>query len=512
MDSVIFTGISGVIGYGRAAGAYRIATEIRQNGFTCQVIDQFKYLSDHQMEQLIDKYVHKNTLIVGFSTTFFSQINDLDTMNPTANRDKLQENRYKDHQSVFPHSDEKMKWFFNLIKKRSPQCKIVVGGARSTYENFDGVDYWIWGEADRSVIELMKHLKGSSVAPQACPVPSGGLRIDSKKSCPYEGFNESVISYSQSDAIFRGEHLPIEISRGCSFNCAFCCYQKRARNEYLKKTSTLRAELLSNFKEFESTGYMFSDDTYNDSLEKVESYHSLFTQLPFDIEFACYARIDMIYAYPQMIKLLYESGMRSVFFGIETLNHKSGISVGKGLSPEKIKEALNRCREEWGDKVVISAGFIAGLPHETEESLQKTMEWLLDKDCPIHFSQFSPLGIFSAKENLINESRMNKDPEKFGYKIIAEKVAGKDLTLKMWENNMGLNFASAVRFVKEFDDNNQTRRARSGMNLVSFTSRLANLGYTHQDILEGTIDGKEIQEKTEKRRNNYIEALLKHSP
>ena len=43
MDTIIFTDCNGVPGFGRYAGAYKVATEIRNANYSCQVIDFFAH-------------------------------------------------------------------------------------------------------------------------------------------------------------------------------------------------------------------------------------------------------------------------------------------------------------------------------------------------------------------------------------------------------------------------------------------------------------------------------------
>ena len=72
MQVIIFTDSNGALGFGRYAGPYRIATEIRNAGFTCQVVDFFAELSQNQLLKIFDKYVKKETLWIGFSTTLIA--------------------------------------------------------------------------------------------------------------------------------------------------------------------------------------------------------------------------------------------------------------------------------------------------------------------------------------------------------------------------------------------------------------------------------------------------------
>ena len=71
--AIIFTGLDvGSRNYFRPLGAYRIRTELESKGYKVKVIDYFHNLKDEHIETALDKYVGKETLWVGFSTTFFN--------------------------------------------------------------------------------------------------------------------------------------------------------------------------------------------------------------------------------------------------------------------------------------------------------------------------------------------------------------------------------------------------------------------------------------------------------
>jgi radical SAM superfamily enzyme YgiQ (UPF0313 family) len=271
------------------------------------------------------------------------------------------------------------------IKAINPQCKIVVGGAKIRYD-MKNVDYWVPGEGENFIRKIFEVEE----------------RFD---------FTQSTIKWHESDHIFESEHLPIEIARGCIFKCSFCSYNLtgKKRGEYVKPSAVVKEELLRNYDNYGTTGYMFCDDTYNDTVSKVREYHDMIKSLPFNIDFSTYMRLDLIASKPETIDLLYESGCRSVFFGIETFNHEAGKNIGKGMNPNKIKDTLYLLRERWPE-TVISAGFIAGLPYETEESLYETIDWLKKKDCPIDSPSLQVLSVGK-------KSKIGNDPFEYGIEI-----------------------------------------------------------------------------------------------
>ena len=70
MQIVIFTEVS-YPGFGRYAGTYRIATELRAAGYEVQVVEFFTRMDQEELFKVIDKFVTRETKLVGFSCTFF---------------------------------------------------------------------------------------------------------------------------------------------------------------------------------------------------------------------------------------------------------------------------------------------------------------------------------------------------------------------------------------------------------------------------------------------------------
>ena len=125
-----------------------------------------------------------------------------------------------------------------------------------------------------------------------------------------------------------------------------------------------------NYETFGTTNYMFMDETTNDSMEKAEYLLDITSSLPFNISWGGYARLDLYYSNPEMAAMMQETGLAHTFFGIETLNKKTGSAVGKGLDPDKVKQTLITLKDKWKSDVRITAGLMTGLPYETKDTLK----------------------------------------------------------------------------------------------------------------------------------------------
>lgn len=349
----------------KGAGPYRIATEVRKKGFTCQVISLCFFFSLEEISIICKKFINEETLIVGFSTTFW--------------RFNWNSGEYKEK-----ILDQILTYTRNL---KTP--KIVLGGTLSAYlRDKITVDASFNGYSENEFIQYLESVANKVTYSE----PDKVLPTQD-----YFDFNKSQIIYEPNDCIDYGESMVIEIARGCIFKCNFCAYPLNGKKkfDYIKYNEVLREEFIRNYEQYGIKTYTLSDDTFNDSTFKLEQMYAITRNLPFKISFICYARIDLLYAHREQIELLKEIGLKGVFFGIETFNTQAGKALGKGLDPEKQKELLYDLKSKyWKNDINIEIGLITGLPFETESSHQSTIDWVLnEKECIVDRVDPNPLWV-----------------------------------------------------------------------------------------------------------------------
>jgi hypothetical protein len=391
--------------------------------------------------------------------------------------------------------------------------KIAIGGVRGVSYDIDEqwrkrgyFDYRIMGQGETSTLKLTLMLENNRPPPQKI------------LTLPYNDFTTSMIKYIDSDLVFPNETLPMEIARGCVFKCAYCAWDLNGKKlwEFNRQPKLIREDLQEAYDRYGSTSFMFSDDTYNDSPDKVKRFHKEFQKLNFDLTWSSYARLDLIISHWDTAKLLYESGARSVFFGVETLNHVSGKRIGKGMDPEKIKDGMYRLKEEWPD-VLVTWGMIIGLPEEDEDTLRKNFEWFLKDDCPVDAVAFWPLviaidnpyGEDNSDDSKIHlDSKMGDNPMYYGYDI---KEDGS------WKNKH-MDSKRAAKLANEFRERFKRKKDQTGTMWPQFEvfpghtqMRVRNVGFSYQQMIEGDekINYNEIQKRRGIMKEQYRERLMR---
>lgn len=356
-DVIILTCVPDVF-ISRTIGPYAIAHAARLAGYSAQVIDFTDYFTEDELFNTITKFIGDNTRVVGVSSTFYqTEVPEPGTL-------------WLDKNTIIGLPKNILN-NISRLKKLHPKIKFVLGGSNSgRHEEWPDFDVVFHSYSDTSFLEYLKD--------QYRIWP----RINNRVVIEGENFPVDVEhlthKWADNDHIFHGESLPIEISRGCIFKCKFCNFQLTGKSklDHIRNAQIVKEQLEYNYEKFGTTNYTFADDTFNDSMYKLEELHKVITQLPFKINFTTYLRLDLIYKHRDQIPLLKEMGIASGFFGIESYNPKTAKAIGKGLDSSKVKEFLLEIKNEhFKDNFTMVCSFILGLPYESIDSMRSTFEW-----------------------------------------------------------------------------------------------------------------------------------------
>lgn len=401
------------------AGVFRIATELRSKGYSVICIDVTAFNHVKRIDDfynLLKKSIDESTLWIGFSNTFFDYPLGID---------------------IDPDD------FFNFITKIKPDLSVIAGGAK----NFDLSKYGVTSfksYSDKEIVEYTDYCKSKKVT---------NLKYLNSEitGSEFDKFSESNIIYTNNDLVHKLDTLPIEISRGCIFKCKFCAFplNGKTKGDWIKQGQILLDELNYNYENFGITHYTYSDDTYNDSIDKLRYLQeNVYSKLKFNISFTTYIRLDLMMRFPESIKLMKDSGLKSAMIGIETINPKSAKTIGKGINPlEQFKFVKELKSNEYKD-ILITSGFIAGLPHDTLDTFSELEEFLFSSENYLDSWYINPLGINPPKMKSKNYySEFDENYEKYGYEI---RDNG-------WYNkNTDMSFLQAKKFATQLTEKSNT--------------------------------------------------------
>jgi hypothetical protein len=421
----------------RSVGAYKIAHWIRKHTpYTVQVVDFVERLKHNQIEQIFDKFITDDTHILAISTTFL--INRFyDGKKDTSNLKSSNQSSSRDGLRFPPHVLENIQ----NIKARFPKLRVVTGGyIAERVPNHGVIDESIMSYTESSedvFLEYVNHIMkgeeppiGEMVYPSLdrgeSPVPRMFYHTARNKRYNIE---LDDFRFIEEDCIIPEEPLPLDISKGCIFACAFCQYPHigKTKFDYIRGMEYIEKELIDNYEKFGTTRYYLLDDTFNDSVYKLKMFYDMVQRLPFKIRYTSYLRADLIERFPEMSDLLIESGLRGAYHGIESLHPEASKIIGKGWSGKRAKEYIPKLYHDlWKKQVAQHVNFITGLPKDTKENLADTLKWFQDND--LHSINFNPLGVYGKTSNIAGrhstQSLFDKDLEKYGFEILSVSKYG----------------------------------------------------------------------------------------
>ena len=406
---VIFTDITDNIVSMPNLGPYKCAHVLRKAGYSCLVVNHLSEYSYDDLVKVIDLAVGPSTFLVGFSSTFLRDIQiERVPGQPTP--------RYPEigTRTVFPQGKQFEDQVINYIKTKNSKIKTVVGGVKVNlqYSN-SNIDYVCIGYSEISVVNLANHIAQGVELKNSQRNIYGVTVIDDREAKSYDFANEDM-EWLPTD-IVNHKTLPIEIGRGCIFRCRFCSFPLMGKKnlDHIKSPEILRRELQYNYDQYGVTNYMLGDDTFNDHPDKLRMVLDAVTALTFQPKFWGYHRLDLLTTRPETVPMLYDIGVRAMYFGIETLHPEAGRAIGKAYDRAKQIRMIEQVRSQYSD-ITLHGSFIIGLPGESTESILETHRQLIDQTIPLHSWRYN--GLLIAEPNSASfDSEFTKDYAKFGY-------------------------------------------------------------------------------------------------
>lgn len=496
-NAIIFGGYSAVAWGTKPAGAYIVANIFRDAGLSAIVVDHAFAIPDQYMEKILEKYVDQNTQFVCLSTTLLGTPGNIWT--------RLSE------------CDNLFEPIMNKIKKIAPNAVFIIGGSKITRGEKTKLpfDYKVKGQAEI----CLKAIIGKVLYNHDITLDDQGYVSD--KVYDYNDFNESrLLEFSELDGVSSSETLPIEFARGCVFKCAFCEYNMTGKSfgDYTKTEETIYATLMNNYEKFGTKRYQISDDTLNDSEEKVDLILRVSKKLPFQLEFGAYLRAELLDKYPDTIKKLFDAGLRGANFGIETLNKKSGLTVGKGYGMQAVT-TLTKARKVWGTNVAVNANIIVGLPHDTKEDIWQQQKIFTENDF-VDNVFYTCLGIPKVGDSLFSDGLYKKyykalDPipneflDLFKNEIGTQEFLAESI---VWQSEI-MNIAEALLLERELTHDFMVKRPYIINNVNAFCSVSLLEHYTMQQLRTSNFieQGQGLRNIAEKKVKNHINFLLSNN-
>lgn len=282
------------------------------------------------------------------------------------------------------------------LKRHFKECLLIIGGPHVTVTPKQTMkhkcfDLALLGEAERTIVELIKTLekdkknlgdikgvafkKGRKViiTPSRpfiknldnLPFPARHLLP------PLEKCRPTPVSY---------KNLPvgtIMTSRGCPFHCTFCARNVFGNQVRLRSPKNVVDEMEILVKKYGASEIRVWDDTFNLDPNRVIEICKEILKRKLVFSWTCQARVNFVN--PRMLSWMKRAGCWQISYGIESGNQEILNKIKKGITLKTAREAVAKTKKAG---IEVKCFFMLGLPGETEETMQETIDFAkkLDPD------------------------------------------------------------------------------------------------------------------------------------
>jgi hypothetical protein len=369
----------------RALWPHRVATFLRMNSWDAEVIDFAAFWKLEELQELVRSRTSTNTVMFCFGTAF---------LNPWS-----------------PYLNEFIAW----LKLTYPTIPVIVGGNNALVTPAEGVDYWVDSYGENAILALCQHLIGTLGAPLLTDSAFFGSKkvirgLHHYPSAPLESY---LVDYETRDFMMSYECPQIETARGCMFSCSYCNFPiiGQAKDVSVSKEE-FKLQMQTGFEKWGIKNWRVMDETFNDRPEKLQKYADAVDELGYNPWICGFARGDLVVKHKEHWDTYIRLGFLGHSMGIETFNHTAGKLVRKGMDPEKLQDGLLDF-QAYTDihaprRYRANIQMICGIPGETTESWNNSLEWLntkwLRQSASAHI-----LEVPDYDETLTNQSRFTKE-------------------------------------------------------------------------------------------------------
>lgn len=283
--------------------------------------------------------------------------------------------------TVFSASLNVSRRISRMIKERYRNAKIIAGGPHPTSLPEETVEY---GEFDNVVVG-----EGEEIFPRIVEDLERGLEIPKVVHASRIEDLDSLPFPARHMVDLTGYHREVEdqkatsiiSSRGCAWNCNFCCKDVHGRKIRFRDIESVCEEISEVKSSYGIKSFLFYDDVLVLNRTRLNKLCDRLKGL--DIRFRCNGRAGL--CNQEDYQALKEAGCEEIAFGIESGSQKMLDLINKGSTVEENERAI---REAKRAGLVTKAYLVVGFPGESRETVEETKRFMERAD-PDKFTVFA---------------------------------------------------------------------------------------------------------------------------
>ena len=305
------------------------------------------------------------------------------------------------------------------IKARTAVPTLLVGGhvaalPERTLREEEAADFVAGGEGPATIVDLLRAL--GSAAPDFSAVQGlwyrDGAAVRSTAPAPLVTALDRLMAEPAWDLLpmeryrahnwhtfghpSRQPYAALYTTLGCPYHCTFCCIQApfkdgeaalgypAAVNSYRRwRPDTVVAAIDRLVDGYGVRHIKIADEMFVLHRPHVDAICGQLIARRHDLNLWAYARIDTV-GDDRLLETLRQAGVRWLAFGIESGASRVRDEARKPFDQEAILRAIARVRAAG---IHVIANFIFGLPEDTAESMQATLDLAIELNC--EFANFN---------------------------------------------------------------------------------------------------------------------------
>lgn len=335
-------------------GILYIASFLESKEFSCEIIDANAMSSEDS--EIIKKVIKMHPLLVGISTNAFSYNTALK--------------------------------YAKLIRKNISNVVIVLGGPQPTsapelcLENKE-IDGVICGEGELVMYEILENLKrikhpfkdvkGTVYKENAKIIRNPfASRITDLNTLPFPAYHLLPSLKYYRSYVRKEPFMGIITSRGCSYQCTFCSKDVFGNKVIFRSPDNILSELEFLIKNMHIRQIDILDDNFSLDKNRCKEICELIINKSLKVLINLQSGVRADNVDKELIQLFKRAGVFKIAFGVESGDEDILKEIKKNINLKTILKANQWAREAG----MITIGyFMIGLPYDTPESLQKTINF-----------------------------------------------------------------------------------------------------------------------------------------
>ncbi len=273
----------------------------------------------------------------------------------------------------------------DVIRKSVPNALVILTGPHGTSFPREVLlncqpDALVRGEPEKTAFELIKKhsqgkewktLPGISRLENGRVISSGTRNfLENLDELPLPAYHLLPMEkYYYEFLLERKNFSLIQSSRGCPYNCTFCYLPMYGHKFRVKSVEKTLEEIELLYEKFSVRALYFLDLTFTYNPKRAKKLSQGIIKKHYDLLWGCTTRVDKVN--PELLTLMKKAGCKFISYGVESFDPEVLKEIRKGISPEKIKQAI-----EWSNEAGIKSdlNFLIGLPHDSKEKVEKSWE------------------------------------------------------------------------------------------------------------------------------------------